>query len=392
MPPHPTPTPPLPTPTRPLAWTLISTLALILALTLVGGACASDDATGRADAETSGDGQPSSPPADGETGSPEPAQGPDGGDGDTGSSGTNPAATAPTPATVPTPPDGEIVEVFFSVGDGSDCTLVSGWARPAQRTPTVPTSVAAAGPGSALAELVAGPDADEQASGASSFFSPATEGAVHSVYLVDGLLVVNLNDVRSIIPNASTSCGSAALRAQLDTTAFAYPDVERIRYQINGSCDTFHHWLQTECHDVTPGGGQEARAVDQRASWSGCIPPPGSLSDGRWFGYVTGADATSVSFDLACWFSGQAAIEAAAEDGEESPPPNDYHVRNAVDRIRTVGVAAGTRVTWLPSGDPASAAVVDYPDWLAAWDDYQPGVWLTVVDGAVIEITEQYVP
>ncbi len=132
------------------------------------------------------------------------------------------------------------------------------------------------------------------------------------------------------------------------------------------------------------------------AARSGCTPGTAdSLPDGEWFGYVAAATADQLDFDLACWFSGDAAARAAAEDGEESPPPNDYYVRNANDVIRTLDVSDDAAVRWLPNaGDPSTEELVVYSDWLADRGDrgFQPGVWLTIHDGAVAEISEQYVP
>ena len=132
------------------------------------------------------------------------------------------------------------------------------------------------------------------------------------------------------------------------------------------------------------------------ADGSGCTPGTSTgLPDGEWFGYIESAAAGSLGFDLACWFTGSPAARAAAEDGEESPPPNDYYVRNVNTTIRTLVVSADTGVTWMPNpGDPGSEEMVPYADWLAgrAGRSFQPGVWLTIEDGAVTYIREQYTP
>lgn len=131
-------------------------------------------------------------------------------------------------------------------------------------------------------------------------------------------------------------------------------------------------------------------------SSSECAPgETDSLPDGLWFGYVVDADSSSVEFDLACWFSGEAAIVAAAEDGEEEEPPNDYYIRNQNDRVRAVPVASGAEVEWLPNaGDPQTATMATVDEWLAGRAERQItlGVWLTVGSGEVTSIVEQYVP
>lgn len=130
------------------------------------------------------------------------------------------------------------------------------------------------------------------------------------------------------------------------------------------------------------------------ADGSGCTPGEGPLGDGRWFGFVEGADDEEIQFDVACWFSGTAAAQAAAEDGEESPPPNDYYVRNDTTLTRPVPVAAGATVTWLPQPGNPTAETIAYADWDADRDDreFNPGAWVTVEDGAVTYIEEQYTP
>lgn len=140
----------------------------------------------------------------------------------------------------PVSPEGtSSVDVFFSTGDGSDCGEVSVFHRSAAKTRGVARL--------ALDQLVAGPTADEEARGARSVFTAHTAGAIRSVDLDDGLLVVDFRDIRADLNNASTSCGSQALLAQLNSTVFQFRTVHRVRYQIDGSCDAFAEFLQREC-------------------------------------------------------------------------------------------------------------------------------------------------
>ena len=97
-----------------------------------------------------------------------------------------------------------------------------------------------------VAALVAGPDAEERADGYGGWFSTDTRDVVRSVDVVEGTAVVDFVDLREIIPNASTSCGSAALLSQLDATLSALPGVETTHYTIEGSADVFYEWLQHE--------------------------------------------------------------------------------------------------------------------------------------------------
>lgn len=97
----------------------------------------------------------------------------------------------------------------------------------------------------ALRQLVRGPTPGERAAGLHSWFSDTTAGAVRSVRLDDqGRAVVDFEDLRALIPNASTSAGSGMLLRELDSTSFAIPSVQSVEYRIDGSCERFWEWLQ----------------------------------------------------------------------------------------------------------------------------------------------------
>jgi spore germination protein GerM len=103
----------------------------------------------------------------------------------------------------------------------------------------------------ALEMLLAGPTAAERQRGIDSWFSDATSGMLRSVDVAGSRVAVDFNDLRQVIPNASTSTGSMLLMQELNATIFQYPEVHGIDYSIEGSCDAFWEWLQYECHTVT---------------------------------------------------------------------------------------------------------------------------------------------
>lgn len=159
---------------------------------------------------------------------------------------------------------------------------------------------------------------------------------------------------------------------------------------------------------ATPTGAQESASDGAQsqepppltygdAEGSGCAPGEGSqgaaLPDGEWYGQVVSTGAEEIEFDLACWFSGDAAVAAAAEDGEE-PPLNDYYVRNHNERTRELSVAADATVTFYPRGDPESDEEGDFDTWVALLEDRGTwfGVWIEVGSGQVVSITEQWLP
>lgn len=145
---------------------------------------------------------------------------------------------------------------------------------------------------------------------------------------------------------------------------------------------------------TTPGTTTPPTAVDG-AGGSGCSPGPDPvLPDGEWFGLAVTTSAGSIDFDLACWFTGEAAVDAAAADGEESPPPNDYYVRNESETIRPVPVTADAPVVYYPTGDPTGETTGSFEDWRGVLETRGAffGIWLVTEDGAAVSIREQWVP
>jgi spore germination protein GerM len=141
---------------------------------------------------------------------------------------SNPAA--------PDPGSGQTnVFVYFTCGDASE--PVAGVVRHvAATTPTVRT---------ALEQLLAGPTRVERDAGFRSWFSDETAGALAGVQLQpDGSLIVDFHDLRTLIPNASSSAGSTMLLRQLDATVFHVPEVHSATYRIEGDCNAFGEWLQ----------------------------------------------------------------------------------------------------------------------------------------------------
>jgi len=145
-----------------------------------------------------------------------------------------------------------------------------------------------------------------------------------------------------------------------------------------------------------PAAPSTTSPVDEGAEGSGCTPGEGDLADGEWYGEAASVSANEIEFDLACWFTGDAAIRAAAEDGEESPPPNDYYVRNVNTTLRTILVGDEVMVVWYPEiGDPASETTISYQEWLDALDDrggLMLAVWIEIEEGVISSIREQWVP
>jgi hypothetical protein len=137
----------------------------------------------------------------------------------------------------PAPPPGQMeVAVFFT------CTR-PGAAAPVPVFRLVPASQAVIR--SSLEQLLAGPTGAELDAGLASWFSPATAGMLDSINLEpDGDLIVDFHDLRTVIPNASSSAGSEMLLGELDATVFQFTSVWTVVYRIEGDCEAFNEWLQ----------------------------------------------------------------------------------------------------------------------------------------------------
>jgi len=143
-------------------------------------------------------------------------------------------AAPPEPSTALAGPPTE-VRVFFVPRGADPCGTVA----PVVRKVAGPVT-----PAVAVRELLAGPTAEEAAAGFSSLFGPATAGALLDVVVAEGFARVSFRDLRTIIPNASSSCGSAALLRALDATLAQLPGVRGARYSFGGDEAAFYEWLQ----------------------------------------------------------------------------------------------------------------------------------------------------
>ncbi|MCB0972558.1 MAG: GerMN domain-containing protein [Acidimicrobiales bacterium] len=160
----------------------------------------------------------------------------------TGPADTTTTSPSPTSTTTePTPPTnpGE-AQVFLSPADDGTCAQVTGVTRQVDADQPLAASLDA---------LLDGPTPEEAAAGLTSWFSQLTSGRLRHVEVVDGTAHVDFYSFASIIPNASTSCGSTNLLAQLDATATQFEGVDQAIYSFDGSPDAFYAWLQRDVPD-----------------------------------------------------------------------------------------------------------------------------------------------
>jgi hypothetical protein len=127
---------------------------------------------------------------------------------------------------------------------------------------------------------------------------------------------------------------------------------------------------------------------------------PAVLEDGRHPVYLRTVDPgrRAITFDLVQFFTGDAATRAAAEDGKESPPPNDVYIRNVNARLRTLPVAADAPITANTlTAQSSGSATKNVPLTLDELAGYFPAAdadpfWITVEGGQVTRMAQQYLP
>jgi hypothetical protein len=167
---------------------------------------------------------------------------------------------------------------------------------------------------------------------------------------------------------------------------------------------------------VIPHGGRiHVRGFDasgeiiiQGAADESETPPGAALEDGTHFGYVRSVDvgAGEIAFDLAYFLTGEEANRAYREEtGDTGPVPNDHFVVNDNPRLRTLPLAPDFRLRLLDWNDccetffdgeldPFAEAVETQGDVEDGGRLYrgQSQWWITVEDGVVTQIEEQYAP
>ena len=139
-----------------------------------------------------------------------------------------------------------------------------------------------------------------------------------------------------------------------------------------------------------------APAADSNATTS----QPVVLVDGRHPVIIktVDADRRRITFDLIQFYQGDDATREAAKDHQESPPPNDYYIRNANPKLRTLPVRGDATITTntLTAGSTGSATTnVQVPLDRFAIVLPRSGAgpfWITVRHDQVVKIAEQYVP
>ena len=121
---------------------------------------------------------------------------------------------------------------------------------------------------------------------------------------------------------------------------------------------------------------------------------PVVLADGRHPVCLKAVDPTSgtITFDLVQWYFGEDATREAAKDHQESPPPNDYYIRNTNPKLRTLPTAADATITVNNLLQTQQPMPVTLARLATLTQDRSPVFWITVRHDQVLKISEQWVP
>ena len=133
-------------------------------------------------------------------------------------------------------------------------------------------------------------------------------------------------------------------------------------------------------------------------------------SSNEQFGYIrsvsTAGPAATLAFDEAEFLTGDEAQNAAEDDGvvePGEPVPNDYYISNPDKTTRTLPIATDAKITARRCSLCRNGRPGNLDDFLASFmktgqtyaDPYRGAeslYWLTIEDGTVVAIDEQYVP
>jgi hypothetical protein len=118
-------------------------------------------------------------------------------------------------------------------------------------------------------------------------------------------------------------------------------------------------------------------------------------------GTYTAGGTRYLTVDYVQFLTGDAAGAAAAAHGDESPPPNDYYIVNDNPLLRELPVAADLTVRAITNADGTVAPegfALSPADWVGRItgpdaDRFLSSLYrLTIADGTVTAIEEQYLP
>jgi hypothetical protein len=136
-------------------------------------------------------------------------------------------------------------------------------------------------------------------------------------------------------------------------------------------------------------------------------PAGDTLPDGRYFVQLTDIQGGEegpllLQYDLAYFLTGEEANQAADDRGLETPVPNDYFIVNDNPKRRLTPLEGVYSVKYIPEGSGLSSPVKAHEAQFLGWmgesvqTDFPPKDtswwWVTIENGSVTKIEQQYLP
>jgi hypothetical protein len=136
-------------------------------------------------------------------------------------------------------------------------------------------------------------------------------------------------------------------------------------------------------------------------------PSGDTLPDGRYFVQLTDIQGGEegpllLQYDLAYFLTGEEANQAADDRGLETPVPNDYFIVNDNPKLRLTPLEGVYSVKYIPEGSGLSSPVKAHEAQFLGWmgesvqTDFPPKDtswwWVTIENGSVTKIEQQYLP
>jgi hypothetical protein len=159
---------------------------------------------------------------------------------------------------------------------------------------------------------------------------------------------------------------------------------------------------------TAPTGATGATSEDTGNAGCGGAPAPETLADGTYFGFLETIDVDTgvAQFDLACFYTGEEANQQAAARGDEVPVPNDVYIVNDNPATRDVPVDPSAElllIDWNACCETGPGATLDglasalghkrfveIDGWRYA-GSLSP-YWVTIANGQIVGIEEQFLP
>jgi hypothetical protein len=136
-------------------------------------------------------------------------------------------------------------------------------------------------------------------------------------------------------------------------------------------------------------------------------PSGDTLPGGRYFVQLTDIQGGEegpllLQYDLAYFLTGEEANQAADDRGLETPVPNDYFIVNDNPKLRLTPLEGVYSVKYIPEGSGLSSPVKAHEAQFLGWmgesvqTDFPPKDtswwWVTIENGSVTKIEQQYLP